>query len=202
VALELTVESAIPSAASKRVSDAMRTAGGYSTTARSAITDLGSIVCDVQRRARLNWLVAAAVTGLAVVAVADGLRSGRASPTRAAPTTEPATRFTPPLAPKQEIERVGSRWAALFARGIDDCSHMIQPLCERIACTRPGGREIRNCKPPTSGFRRSFKEAVVQEIAFKGRRRARARFSNGEVVDFEAVRDTWWMRNLGAEAKD
>jgi hypothetical protein len=148
----------------------------------------------------LNWLLAAALSVLAVLAVADGLRSGRASPTRAAPTTrEPATRFTPPLAPKEEIERVGSRWAALFARGEDDCSHMIQPLCERIDCKRVGGRKIRNCTPPTSAFRRSFREASVLEIAFKGRRAA-ARFSNGELVEFEAVGDTWWLRKLGASA--
>ena len=152
------------------------------------------------RRVPLNWLVAAAVSVVAVLAAADGLRSGGASSTRAAPPIrEPATRFTPPLAPKQEIERVGSRWAALFARGEDDCSHMIQPLCERIACERAGGVEIRNCTPPTSAFRRSFKEAGVLEIAFKGRRAA-ARFSNGEVVELESVRDTWWMRKLGASA--
>jgi hypothetical protein len=148
----------------------------------------------------LNWLVAAAVSVVAVLAVTDGLRSGGASSTRAAPpTSEPARSFTPPRAPKQEIERVGSRWAALFARGEDDCSHMIQPLCERIACERVGGVKIRSCTPPTSVFRRSFKEASVREIAFKGRRAA-ARFSNGEVVEFESVGDTWWLRKLGANA--
>ena len=76
---------------------------------------------------------------------------------------------------------------------------MIQPLCERIACERAGGVRIRNCTQPTSAFRRSFKEASVLEISFKGRR-AEARFSNGEVVEFEAVRDTWWLRKLGANA--
>jgi hypothetical protein len=148
----------------------------------------------------LNWLVAAAVAVVAVLAVADGLRSGGASPTSAAaPTREAATSFTPPLAPKQEIERVGSRWAVLFSRGQDSCSHMIQPLCERIACERVGGRKIRNCTPPTSAFRRSFKEASVLEIFFKGRRAA-ARFSNDEVVEFESVGDTWWMWEIGANA--
>ncbi len=76
---------------------------------------------------------------------------------------------------------------------------MIQPLCEQIACKRVTGVKIRNCTPPTSEFRRSFKEAIVLDIAFKGRRAA-ARFSNGEVVEFESVGDTWWMRKLGANA--
>lgn len=76
---------------------------------------------------------------------------------------------------------------------------MTQPLCERIACVRVGGVKIRNCTPPTSVFRRSFEEAIVLDIAFK-RSRAAARFSNGEVVEFEGVGDTWWMRKLGANA--
>jgi hypothetical protein len=154
----------------------------------------------VLRKVPLNWLIAAAVSVVAVLAIADGLRSGGASsPTAAPPARAPATRFTPPLAPKQEIERVGSRWAALFARGEDNCSHMTQPLCERIACERVGRRKIRNCKPPTSAFRRSFKEASVLEIFFKDRGAA-ARFSNGEVVEFESVGDTWWMREIGPNA--
>jgi hypothetical protein len=63
---------------------------------------------------------------------------------------------------------------------------MTQPLCERIACERVGGLRIRNCTRPTSVFRRSFKNAIVLDIAFK-RRRAAARFSNGEVVEFGAM---------------
>ena len=148
----------------------------------------------------LNWLVAAAVSVLAVFAVADSLRSGRASSTRAASTTrEPATSLTPRLSPKREIEQVGNRWAALFARGEDDCYHMTQPLCERIACERVGGVEIRNCTPPTSVFRRSFEDAIVLDIAFK-RHAAAARFSNGEVVEFGGDGGTWFMRKLGANA--
>ena len=107
--------------------------------------------------------------------------------------------MTPRLSPKREIEQVGNRWAALFARGEDDCYHMTQPLCERIACERVGGVEISNCTPPTSVFRRSFEDAIVLDIAFK-RHSAAARFSNGEVVEFGGDWGTWFMRKLGANA--
>ena len=135
---------------------------------------------------------------IAAFAVADGLRSGRSSSTEA-PSTEPAESVTPRLSRRQEVERVGNRWAALFADRRDDCYHVIQPLCERIACRRVGHGQvrIRNCTRPTASFRRSFEGATVSDVAFEGIRAA-ARFSNGEVIELRGDRGTWWIWKLGA----
>ena len=149
----------------------------------------------------MNWLVAAAVAVLAAFAVADGLRSGRSSTKAAATTTEPETGFAPRRSQKLEIARIGNRWAALFARDKDDCYHMTQPLCERVACERVGHGQvkIRNCTPPTSAFRRSFEGATITDIEVRPTQAA-ARFSNDEVVELRGDAGTWWIQELGASA--
>jgi hypothetical protein len=101
--------------------------------------------------------------------------------------------------PEEELELIGNRWAASFAAGKNSCADMSQPLCERIACERVGGRKIRNCRPPTSKFRKSFDEAVVRGIAFK-KHRAAARFSNGEVVEFSGDGGAFMVTKIGANA--
>ena len=100
---------------------------------------------------------------------------------------------------RREIERIANQWASLFAAGSRSCSTMSPPLCERIACERPGGRMIVNCKPPSDAFRKSFEGATVEDIAIKGDRAA-ARFSNGEVVELGSVIDGWLIAKLGAKA--
>ena len=152
----------------------------------------------------VTLFVVAAVGVLAGFAVADALRSGRPSSTRAeaAPTTpsvstEPVV-TVPSLSPEQEIERIGNSWAPLFSAG-QSCRYMTQPLCERIACIRVGGIKIRNCTPPTSAFRNSFAEATVLDIEIKGHRAA-ARFSNGAVIELYGDAGTWSIHKLGGNA--
>jgi type IV secretory pathway VirB10-like protein len=104
---------------------------------------------------------------------------------------------------RQQIERNGNAWARAFATGRprrdQSCRYQTQPLCERNACVRVGGFKIRNCSPPTRAFRHSFLNATVEEIVIKGNRAA-ARFSNGEVVEFDGAGDTWWVHRLGRNA--
>jgi hypothetical protein len=76
---------------------------------------------------------------------------------------------------------------------------MDQPLCERIACRHVGGLKIENCAPPTLAFRKSFEEAVVEEVAIKGDRVA-ARFTNGEVIEFHGDGGTWMVARFGPNA--
>jgi hypothetical protein len=99
------------------------------------------------------------------------------------PTASTTIELEPSPSAEQEITLIANNWAPLFAAGEGhSCSHMTQPLCERIACVRVGGSKIRNCTPPTRAFRKSFEDATVQEIAIK-RHRAAVRFSNGKVIE-------------------
>ncbi|MGH9176306.1 MAG: hypothetical protein ACRD1H_18200, partial [Vicinamibacterales bacterium] len=89
-------------------------------------------------------------------------------------------------------------WAALFAADgfSDSCERMTQPLCERIDCERVGG-PIKNCTRPTAAFRKSFEDATVEDVAIKGRKAA-ARFSNGETVEF--ARPSGLIHKIGGNA--
>jgi hypothetical protein len=156
-------------------------------------------------------LVVAAVALVVALAVADALRSGRSSSradTTPLTTTEPAPSlsteeefFLPSgLSPRQEIKRIGNRWAQLFAlRRQGSCFYMTQPVCERIDCVRAGGFRIKNCEPLTWTFRRSFEGATVEDIVMKNDWRAAATFSNGQVVEFMGDGGTWWIRRLGED---
>ena len=103
--------------------------------------------------------------------------------------------------PEWEMERTANRWARAFASTNGGCSgHMTQPLCERIACERPGHVEIPNCTPPTTAYRRSFGKARLEEIAIKGERVA-ARFSNGELIELVGVvGGNWLVHKAGGNA--
>ena len=92
---------------------------------------------------------------------------------------------------------IGNLWARHFAAG--ECFQMNQPLCERIACKRVGGRRIPNCKPPSAAFRRSFEAAEVDQVSFKGNAAA-AWFSNGEVIELYGDAGTWSIRKVGGDA--
>ena len=103
--------------------------------------------------------------------------------------------------PEWEMERIANGWARAFASANVGCSgHMTQPLCERIACERPGRVKIRNCTPPTTAYRRSFEKARVEEIAIRGEHVA-ARFSNGELITLVGVvGGNWLVHKLGGQA--
>jgi hypothetical protein len=153
-----------------------------------------------------NWIIAATVGLVAVVAVVDSLRSDRrasAQPDASAPATEPSSapdRVRPPLSTQQEIQQIGNQWALLFAaRDEGSCTFMGQPLCERIACERVGGRKIGNCMPPSAAFRRSFEDARVESVVVKGARVA-ARFSNGRVIEFHGDGGRWAIVKIGGSA--
>lgn len=140
--------------------------------------------------------VAAVVVALAVLATVEEGGDRRPGAAGAPP---PA-----PLSPEQEIERIGNKWAPLFAAAPhpDTCSewdqarpyrevaakYMAQPACERLICQRISG-PIVNCTPLSPEFKRSFADARVQDIAFRGRHRAAAKFSNGETVEFSGGLD-------------
>lgn len=123
------------------------------------------------------------------------------------------------LSPEEEIERIGNKWAVLYAAAPnpDACAewdelhpnrdvvakYMAQPACEQIVCRRVGDRAIENCTPVSRGFQKSFADATVQDVAIKGDRAA-ARFSNGETVELDRVnehevrlRGAWWISKVG-----
>ena len=58
-----------------------------------------------------------------------------------------------------------------------------------IGCKGPGGNKIRNCTPLSSAYRKSFKDARVQDIAIKYGQvvinfgSAGVKFSNGKAVE-------------------
>ena len=112
---------------------------------------------------------------------------------RAAPAPEGAR------SQEQEIEQTGNKWARLFAASDPAACdrYMTQPACERVACERAGGRVVEHCTPLSSRFVRSFRNARVKAVAFKGDRAA-ASFSNGETVEFVPVgAGAWWISELG-----
>ena len=154
----------------------------------------------------MTSLVVTAVGVLAVLAVADALRSRPSTPataqqttTRPRPPTLPDTNH-PDLTPRQEITRIGNSWGRLFAAADRRaCRYMGQPACERVVCQRVGIGPIPNCTLPSSKFRRSFEDATVQDVVIKGHRAA-ARFSNGELVEFYGDGGTWSIHKLGGNA--
>jgi hypothetical protein len=156
---------------------------------------------NVRRGTITNYLIVAAVGVVVAVAAADALRSRPSStPTRAPTTTSDSQESVFPAPTQREkVEQTGNRWAALFAAGKNSCADMSQPLCERIACERVGGRKIRNCRPPTLAFRKSFDRAVVREVGFK-KNRAAARFSNGEIVEFWGDGGGYMVIKIGGNA--
>jgi hypothetical protein len=122
-------------------------------------------------------------------------------PTAPSVSTKQEAVTVPRLTPEQEIERIGNTWAPLFAAGPlpRACRYETQPLCERIACQRVGGFELRDCTQPTSAFRNSFFGATVQDVEIRGHRAA-ARFSNGEMVELFGDGGTWSIHRLGGNA--
>jgi hypothetical protein len=113
------------------------------------------------------------------------------------------------LSPEQEIERIGNKWAALFAADAHSTGrYMSQPALERMTCERISG-PIENCTPPTPAFRESFEDATVQDVEIKGEH-AGAKFSNGEAVQLDHAPgpdlehpqrlDTWFINRFGGNA--
>jgi len=107
------------------------------------------------------------------------------------------------LSPEEKIERTGNEWARLFAASATrDCRYMTQPLCERISCERISG-PMENCTPPSAAYRKSFRDATVQDIMIKGHRAA-ARFSNGEAIEYFLpriqIRGGWLISKVGGNA--
>jgi hypothetical protein len=108
------------------------------------------------------------------------------------------------LSPEQRIERMGNEWARLFASDTSACNYMVQPACERMTCERVGHMKIQNCTPPSPGFRESFRNARVEDVAID-RKFAGVRFSNGETVRFIHVEGStpdgvWWIDKFGGKA--
>jgi hypothetical protein len=110
------------------------------------------------------------------------------------------------LSPEQRIEQMGNNWARLFASDPSACDYMVQPACERMTCERVGHVKIQNCTPPSPGFRESFGDARVVDVAID-RKFAGVRFSNGETVRFIHVEGStpdgvWWIDKFGGNAGD
>jgi hypothetical protein len=124
------------------------------------------------------------------------------------------TTGTPEAAPSPEqgIEQAGSEWAPLFAGRERFCELMTQPACGRVNCETISG-PVANCTPPSSEFRKSFRDATVKDVAITGDTAA-ARFSNGETVELEKVHNIpdplaedgdrigWLIHKVGGNAGD
>jgi hypothetical protein len=148
----------------------------------------------MRKGAAFNWFVGVAVALVIGVAVADSLWPNGGSSSKA--DQRVADQEVVQLLPQEKVAEI--RWAHGLSEGSSDCRYMTQPLCERIACARPGPVTIPNCKRPTQAYRRSFAEETVQEVVFK-HNRAAARFSNDQVVEFWGDAGTWSVNKLGGK---
>jgi hypothetical protein len=111
-----------------------------------------------------------------------------------------------PGSAEQAVELTANEWARLFAASDRAACqrYMSQPACERVNCIRVGNRTIENCTPVSAAFRKSFRDARVEEVAIE-RNFAAARFSNGETVRLIHVEGTapngvWWIVEFGGDA--
>lgn len=66
---------------------------------------------------------------------------------------------------------------------------------------RIGNTPVENCTLPSSEFRKSFRDASVEEVAIRGSRAA-ARFTNGEAVELVGppAGDSWMIHKFGETA--
>jgi hypothetical protein len=120
----------------------------------------------------------------------DGTTEATAPPTT---TTEapvpPKTSLPPKPSPEQvqALRRDANTWASLFA--VKACNrYMGQPLCEQLAC-QSGAVVIENCTPVSAAFQKSFADATVEDIEYKGSLHlAAVTYSNGVVVVFSGGR--------------
>jgi hypothetical protein len=104
----------------------------------------------------------------------------------------------------QELKRAANDWASLFADRA--CNRYTgQPLCERLNCLR-NVVNLDNCMRMSKEFQKSFADATVEDIKFKGvgvevdppnrpfYHLVAVKFSNGEVVVFSGP----WRSCAGA----
>jgi hypothetical protein len=113
---------------------------------------------------------------------------------------------TQPGSAEQAVELAANEWARLFAASDPAACerYMAQPACERETCMRVGNRKVENCTPPSPAFRKSFRDARVEDVAIDGKFAA-ARFSNDETVRLHRVDGTgpngvWWIVKFGGDA--
>jgi hypothetical protein len=148
------------------------------------------------RPALLLSLLALGALGL-VASGGGNADAGTMREAKVPPDTTAEARFTTEarLSGKQvrELRRDANHWAALFA--VTECNrYMGQPVCDRLDCHHPVVI-LENCTPMSKAFQRSFADATVEDIKFKGIDfprwsvgpvyRAAVEFSNGQVVAFD-----------------
>jgi hypothetical protein len=99
----------------------------------------------------------------------------------------------------REIVRVGNAWATAFAAsGPMSCVlDMTRTACERVICQSVDG-PLENCSPLPRVVKSSFRGATVRDVVVNGRRAA-ARFSNGQVVEFVdgGPHSPWQVHGVG-----
>lgn len=112
---------------------------------------------------------------------------------------------------EQQIERIGNKWAPLFAAAEPAAClwYMGGPeACDRIDCEHSDGQPIKNCTPLSPGLQKSFADATVQDVALKLfdsgaiAYLAGAKFSNGETVLFHGDGGGWMISKVGGNAGD
>jgi hypothetical protein len=111
-----------------------------------------------------------------------------------------------PGSAEQAVELAANEWARLFAASDRAACERFeaQPACEREDCRRAGGRKVENCTPPSPAYRKSFRDARVEDVATDGKFAA-ARFSNGETVRLDRVDGSgpngiWLIVRFGGDA--
>jgi len=153
----------------------------------------------VQRGSISSRLIVGAVLVLALAAVADALKPGSGSPSLSSPPERVSSPGIQHPGGKPAIERIGAEWARRFASNdLSTCYHTGQELCERLHCIHAGGYKVANCRLPTRAYRRSFRDAAVDDV-FIEQHEAVARLSNGQVIRLEADRGAWWVLAVGRD---
>ena len=98
------------------------------------------------------------------------------------------------------ITETAINWARLISASPRICNdYMGQTACEQIKCQRVGGTPIPNCRPISSHWAATFRDATVQNIAVSGDRAA-ATLSNNQTVQLQRIATgKWLIDKLGDE---
>jgi hypothetical protein len=156
----------------------------------------------MKKLALLLSLLALSVLGLTACGGSDDEATGDTNAAIRSPKQEAKP---PKREAKQKIERIGDKWAPLFAAAEPTACvwYMIEEACSRTYCEDSDGRPMKNCTPLSPGLKKSFADATVHDIALRRFRsgaigfKAGARFSNGETVLFHVDGAGWKIVKVG-----
>ena len=147
------------------------------------------------------WPIAVALTLSLIISACSGDDDdGEAKRFDATATAERTQTAISDTDVDEGAKRTAINWARLIAASPRTCNdYMGQTACEQIKCQRAGGTPIPNCRPISSHWAATFRDATVQNIAISGDRAA-ATLSNNQTVQLQRIATgKWLIDKLGDE---